>query len=121
MKRLFLLSTVLFLLCSCSNDDGLKPGQPDGENTAMIPHFYGMARLENPAPETRGVANTQKVWHKSMAKEKLTVKFLNGTERYQAQVKEVVREWEKAAGVRFNFVKDDQDALIRVGFDYIPA
>ena len=48
MKRLFLLSTVLFLLCSCSNDDGLKPGQPDGENTAMIPHFYGMARLENP-------------------------------------------------------------------------
>lgn len=121
MKRLFLLSTVLFLLCSCSNDDGLKPGQPDGENTAMIPHFYGMARLENPAPETRGVANTQKVWHKSMAKEKLTVKFLNGTERYQAQVKEVVREWEKAAGVRFNFVKDDQDALIRVGFDYIPG
>lgn len=121
MKRLFLLSTVLFLLCSCSNDDGLKPGQPDGENTAVIPHFYGMARLENPAPETRGVANTQKVWHKSMAKEKLTVKFLNGTERYQAQVKEVVREWEKAAGVRFNFVKDDQDALIRVGFDYIPG
>lgn len=121
MKRLFLLSTVLFLLCSCSNDDGLKPVQPDGENTAMIPHFYGMARLENPAPETRGVANTQKVWHKSMAKEKLTVKFLNGTERYQAQVKEVVREWEKAAGVRFNFVKDDQDALIRVGFDYIPG
>lgn len=121
MKRLFLLSTVLFLLCSCSNDDGLKPGQPDGENTAMIPHFYGMARLENPAPETRGVANTQKVWHKSMAKEKLTVKFLNGTERYQIQVKEVVREWEKAAGVRFNFVKDDQDALIRVGFDYIPG
>lgn len=121
MKRLFLLSTVLFLLCSCSNDDGFKPGQPDGENTAMIPHFYGMARLENPAPETRGVANTQKVWHKSMAKEKLTVKFLNGTERYQAQVKEVVREWEKAAGVRFNFVKDDQDALIRVGFDYIPG
>lgn len=121
MKRLFLLSTVLFLLCSCSNDDGLKLGQPDGENTAMIPHFYGMARLENPAPETRGVANTQKVWHKSMAKEKLTVKFLNGTERYQAQVKEVVREWEKAAGVRFNFVKDDQDALIRVGFDYIPG
>lgn len=121
MKRLFLLSTVLFLLCSCSNDDGLKPGQPDGENTAMIPHFYGMARLENPAPETRGVANTQKVWHKSMAKEKLTVKFLNGTERYQAQVKEVAREWEKAAGVRFNFVKDDQDALIRVGFDYIPG
>ncbi len=121
MKRLFLLSTVLFLLCSCSNDDGLKPGQPDGENTAVIPHFYGMARLENPVPETRGVANTQKVWHKSMAKEKLTVKFLNGTERYQAQVKEVVREWEKAAGVRFNFVKDDQDALIRVGFDYIPG
>ena len=121
MKRLFLLSTVLFLLCSCSNDDGLKPGRPDGENAAVIPHFYGMACLENPAPETRGVANTLKLWSKLIAKENLTVKFLNGTEDYRKLVKGTVKEWEKVAGVKFYFVPDNQDALIRIGFDYVPG
>ena len=119
MKRLFLLSTVLFLLCSCSNDDGLKPGQPDGENTAVIPHFYGMARLENPAPETRGVANVLKTWNRPIAEESLTVKFLNGTEYYRELVKGTVKEWEKVAGVKFYFVQDNEDALIRIGFDCV--
>ena len=33
-----------------------------------------------------------------------TVKFLNGSAGYQEYVKEVAKEWEKAAGVRFHFV-----------------
>lgn len=121
MKKLLFLSVVLFVLCGCSNDEMLKPDQPDDENTLFVPHFYGAALLENPAPGTRGVANTLKIWSKPMAEENLTVKFLNGTERYREFIEEVVKEWEKVAGVRFYFVKDNENALIRIGFDYVPG
>ena len=121
MKKLLFLSVVLFVLCGCSNDDKLKPGQPDNESTVFVPHFYGAARLENPAPETRGVANALKMWTKPVAEENLTVKFLNGTEYYRELVKETVKEWEKVAGVRFYFVNDNENALIRIGFDYVPG
>lgn len=121
MKKLLLLPVVLLMLCGCSNNDMVNPGQTDDETTAFVPHFYGAARLENPVAGTRGVANTLKIWSKPMAEENLTVKFLNGTERYREFVKEVVKEWEKAAGVKFYFVKDNEKAMIRVGFDYVPG
>ena len=121
MKKLLFLSAMLLVLFSCSNEEMLKPSQPDDENTAFVPHFYGAARLENPTPETRGVANTLKIWSKPIAEGNLTVKFLNGTERYREFVKEVVKEWEKVAGVKFYFVNDNENALIRVGFDYVPG
>ena len=95
MKKLLFLSVVLLVLCNCSHDEMLKPDQPDEGNPAFVPHFYGLASLENPAPETRGVANTLKIWSKPMAEENLTVKFLNGTERYREFIEEVVKEWEK--------------------------
>lgn len=121
MKKLLFLSVVLFVLCGCSNDEMLKPNQSDDENALFVPHFYGAALLEDPVPGTRGVANTLKIWSKPMAEENLTVKFLNGTERYREFVKEVVKEWEKVAGVRFYFVQDNEEAVIRVGFDYVPG
>lgn len=121
MKKLGLVTVLLLLLGSCSNDESPVPVQTEDENTAFVPHFYGMARLENLAPGTRGVANAQKVWQKSMAETGLTVKFLNGSDNYKALVERLVREWEKVAGVRFTFVAGDQDALIRVGFDYVPG
>lgn len=121
MKKLLLLPVVLLMLCGCSNNDMVNPGQTDDETAAFVPHFYGAARLENPVAGTRGVANTLKIWSKPMAEENLTVKFLNGTERYREFVKEVVKEWEKAAGVKFYFVKDNEKAMIRVGFDYVPG
>lgn len=121
MKKLLLLPVVLLMFCGCSNDDMVNPGQTDDETAAFVPHFYGAARLENPVAGTRGVANTLKIWSKPMAEENLTVKFLNGTERYREFVKDVVKEWEKAAGVKFYFVKDNEKAMIRVGFDYVPG
>ena len=41
MKKLLFLSVVLFVLCGCSNDEMLKPDQPDDENTLFVPHFTG--------------------------------------------------------------------------------
>ncbi|WP_298613615.1 hypothetical protein [uncultured Odoribacter sp.] len=121
MKKLWLITAVLLILCGCSNEDKFNLGQEDNETEAFVPYFYGAARLENPVVGTRGVANTLKVWSKPMAEENLTVKFLNGTESYRKFVKEVVKEWEKVAGVRFNFVKDNENAMIRIGFDYVPG
>lgn len=121
MKKLLLLSVVLFALAGCSKDETTDSGGQAAQDAAFAPHIYGVAMLENPAPETRGVANAMKVWSKPMAANNLTVKFLNGTDRYKAFVKEVAKEWEKAAGVRFIFIDNDKPATIRVGFDYVPG
>lgn len=119
MKRLFLLTMVLLVAAGCSKDETTSPGGPGGKDAIDPPHFYGMAMLDNPAPETRGVANKLKLWPTAIVQENLTVKFLNGIPEYRKFVMEVAKEWEKAAGVRFFFVDDDQEALIRIGFDYV--
>ena len=93
---------MLLLFAGCSKDETTSSGQAD-QTEAFVPHFYGAAMLNTPAPATRGVANAMKVWSKPMAANNLTVKFLNGSAGYQEYVKEVAKEWEKAAGVRFHF------------------
>lgn len=115
------MTMMLLVAAGCSRDEATLPGGSGNDPTVEPPHFYGMAMLENPAPQTRGVAVNFKVWSRPAAKNSLSVKFLNGTERYQSFVKEVVSEWTKAGGVRFHFVDSDQDALIRVGFDHVPG
>lgn len=120
MKKLLLLGVALFALCACNKDD--MDGTTIDRSTdakEVVPHFYGWMTLDDPAPETRGVANALKVWSKSIAKSHLTVKFLNGQESYRRFVKDVVKEWETYADVQFRFVDDDQDAIVRVGFDYV--
>lgn len=119
MKKLLLLSVALFALCACNKDnmDGTMNRPTDMKE--VVPHFYGWMTLDDPSSETRGVANAMKIWSKPIAKNHLTVKFLNGTESYQKFVKDVAKEWEKYADVKFKFVDDDQDAVVRVGFDYV--
>ncbi len=118
MKKLLLLGIVLLTLCACSKDDTDSAGNPS-QKREHAPHFYGWMTLDDPAPETRGVANGMKLWSKPVAKNHLTVKFLNGTDRNRQLVKDLVKEWEKYADVKFHFVSDDKDAVVRVGFDYV--
>lgn len=121
MKKFMLLSLVLFVFAGCSKDDTTSGDRPQDQTAQYVPHFYGAAMLENPAPSTRGVADQSKIWSKPFA-ERLTVKFLNGLPAYQEYVKETVKEWEKYAGVHFEFLNDNQeDAMVRVGFDYVPG
>lgn len=122
MKKLFYMTMMLLVAAGCSRDEATLPGGSGNDPTVEPPHFYGMAMLENPAPQTRGVAVNLKVWSRPAAQRSLSVKFINvssKTESFVAFVKDVVKEWEKAGGVRFHFVDNDQDALIRVGFDYV--
>lgn len=120
MKKFFFLSFLMLAVAGCSKEEAGDPAGPDRSGEKVAPHFYGCAMLENPAPQTRGVANKMKIWSKMMASDELTVKFLNGTPEFQAYVKEVSAEWEKYAGVRFRYVTDNtKDALIRIGFDYV--
>lgn len=121
MKKLLLLSVMLLAFAGCSRDETTSPGDPGDRETVDAPHFYGMAMLDNPATETRGIAINVKVWSKPAAENSLSVKFLNGSAAYRAFVQEVVKEWEKAGGVRFHFVDDNRDAMIRIGFDYVPG
>lgn len=120
MKKLFLLSMALLVFAGCNRDDATDGPLPEGRNEACAPHFYGAALPENPAPATRGVADQMKIWNKPFAGN-MTVKFLNGMDRYQQFVRETVREWEQAADVHFVFVDATQDAMVRIGFDYVPG
>lgn len=116
MKKLFILLMALFLLAACSREEITGGDRPDGHTAVPEPHFYGVAMLENPAPTTRGVANQLKVWNKTFVKN-LTVKFLDGEPGYQAFVREVAKEWENVADIRFVFVEPTEKALIRVAFN----
>lgn len=119
MKKLLLLSMAMVLFAGCSKDPTSEPVRPDAEGERSVPHFYGCAMLDTPSPSTRGVANKLKVWPTTMVANELTVKFLNGTTDNRQFVQEVAKEWEKAAGIRFIFVRDNEEAIIRVGFDYV--
>lgn len=117
MKKLFFLSMVLFAASGCVRDDGAGDGLRTKADADDVPHIYGMATLPD-APATRGVASTLRVWSKPAAKN-ITVKFLNGLESYQEYVKNVAAEWEKYADVKFVFVPDSVDAIVRIGFDLV--
>lgn len=117
MKKLFFLSMVLFAATGCVRDDGAGDGLRTKADADDVPHIYGMATLPD-APATRGVASTLRVWSKPAAKN-ITVKFLNGLESYQEYVKNVAAEWEKHADVKFVFVPDSVDAIVRIGFDLV--
>lgn len=121
MKRLLLLSLVLFVFAGCGKEEPASGDRPQDQTAQFIPHFYGAAMLENPASTTRGVADQSKIWSKPFA-EKLTVKFLNGLPSFQEYVKETAKEWEKYAGVHFEFLDSNQgDAMVRIAFDYVPG
>lgn len=120
MKKLFFLTMALFVFASCSKDELPDGDRPQGQTVQNVPCIYGIATLENAASATRGVADQSKIWSKPFA-ENLTVKFLNGSATYRDFVKQTVKEWEKAAGVRFTFVSDTKDAMIRVGWDFVPG
>lgn len=117
MKKLFFLSMVLFAATGCVRDDGAGNGLRTKADADDVPHIYGMATLPD-APATRGVASTLRVWSKPAAKN-ITVKFLNGLDSYQEYVKNVAAEWEKHADVKFVFVPDSVDAIVRIGFDLV--
>lgn len=61
MKKLMLLSVVLLAFAGCSRDETTSPGGPGDLEAVDAPHFYGMAMLDNPATETRGIAINVKV------------------------------------------------------------
>ncbi len=120
MKKIVLLFTLLLGAISCINDIEAPQENVELENSVR-PHFYGYARPYGNQPQTRGVANMEKLWSKVMAEEYLTVKFLNGSDSYKNFVKETAKEWEAYGGFRFEFIDDDSEesANIRVGFDYV--
>lgn len=79
MKKFLLLLGTMFLLASCTKEEETMTASQQPDMAAIAPPIYGYAMLKD-VPETRGVANKMKVWNKTMAREELSVKFLNGSE-----------------------------------------
>ena len=62
---------------------------------------------------TRGLADNYYLWNNGQT---IRVKFLSGSPALQQQIKNIAREWENHANLRFEFVTDG-DANIRVNLD----
>lgn len=118
MKRLYLMLAVALIASACAKGEFIQDDLNLSDNTDL--HFYGYAMLPDEYnAATRGVAQSTKLWDESTRVEGLTVKFLNGSTDYQEFVKEVAQEWAEVCGVRFKFVSNTQDAIIRIGFDMV--
>lgn len=115
-KTLLFLSSLIFLLTGCSNDD-LDMNSDSG--TKHIPsenvRWYGTKRITE--PQTRGVADGSKRWN---AESGIFIKFLNTPSDPQliGKIKTIASEWEQYAGINFHFVDQDIKTPVRIAFDW---
>jgi serralysin len=61
--------------------------------------------------KTRGLADNYYLWDNGQT---LKVKFLSGSKMLQDRVTKLAKVWETHANIKFNFVKPDEEAHIRV-------
>lgn len=120
MKKLFVMTMVLLVAAGCSRDEAVSRTDRTKGSGYSAP-FLRNGDARRPLAGNMRCCGQSKVWSRPAAQRSLTVKFLNGSDSYQSFVKEVASEWEKACGVRFHYVNNDRDALIRVGFDRVPG
>ncbi|GEM_PF-6985943 len=108
---LFIFAAMLvFSLSSCNNDEQQGMGNPYGSETEK-PHFHGVKQ----APETKGVAQRDKMWANGTV---ITVKLLEDPFNLQQEIISYAQEWEQYANISFRFVGADENALVRIGFNW---
>lgn len=118
MKKIyFLLTCLIVAFVSCTNED-LNTENGEVLNSRSPEHsirWYGTKTLDS--PQTKGVADQSKLWN---ANTPIRVKFLNEPEdpAILEKIETYAKEWEKYAGIRFDFVPDNEEAVVRIGFDW---
>ena len=115
-KTLFLLTCIigLLFLVSCSKDESYSSSENNIKSTKI--RWYG---VNNPTdePAIRGVADKSKLWNKEAG---ITIKFINTpTDTIMIdKIKSIAAEWRQYAGIRFNFVDSNENASVRIAFNW---
>ncbi|WP_422089469.1 M12 family metallopeptidase [Tenacibaculum ovolyticum] len=115
MKKLNLIKLVLataisFLLYNCeSNSEDVLEVEPVADVEVASMCFSDMKKAEG--GKARAVSYPSKHWVNGQT---IRVKFLSGTTRFQAKVKEYASEWEKYANIKFQWVSSNSPADIKI-------
>lgn len=112
MKKLFLLLTgILVFFVSCNQNEDLIENEAI-EKQIKTPRLYALKRSEM---LTRSVANSDVLWENGQT---IRVKFLNGTVSQHNLVKQYSIEWLEYANLEFEFVDENDDADVKIAFDW---
>lgn len=116
-KMLLFLITIAAILSfsSCNNDDF---DLENGVNTHPTKvRWYGVKTTNTNDVSTRGVSDKAKLWNPQAG---IAIKFINNPADADMieRIKTIASEWEKYAGIRFNYVDSDLNASVRIAFDW---
>lgn len=117
MKFNLSVLVLLFLtMFSCNNaDDNIQSSDnlDYGKSILTTNRYYGVkTSKEN---NLKGVAQKDNLWYNGTT---LTVSFLNDPYGKSSFIKDVVKDLEEYVNIKFDFVNSNEDAIIRVGFDW---
>ena len=117
MKKTFFFLTCIIGLLSlvgCSKDESYSSSENNIKSTKI--RWYG---VNNPTdePTTRGVADEIKLWNQKVG---IPIKFINNPANTDMieKIKGIATEWENYAGIKFNFVDKNENAAVRIAFDW---
>lgn len=118
MKKKNILWSILGLLlvlvsCSQDLDEAMPTSSTQQQRSVATNHFYGTVAASQTA--TRGIAQLDKVWRAGTT---IKVKLLNDPYNMADKIKEAAMEWEEYANIKFRFVEANEDAHVRIGFDW---
>lgn len=116
MKNLtyvYILS-ILALFMSCSNEEDYSGSNTNGKTKSERNYVFGYKTTKGDI-ETRAAIHTSFEWSQNSS---ISIKFLNGTDLAKDKVKSVSMQWTNLINLKFNFVDDNENADVRIGFNY---
>lgn len=115
MDRVFpFIMSLLLLLVGCNSED--KYLDDDTSIVSNQIRWYGIQLPQE--SQTRGVANGTKLWEQ---KANISIKLLNlpYNRALVDSLKLAAQEWEKYCNIHFDFVRGDEDADVRIAFNWM--
>lgn len=108
--------SILAFLTSCNNEDeSVGVNQRTNSLARQIDYVFAYKTKSNTGLETRAGVNKRQLWENG---DTIRVKFLNGSVAARNKVKEVSVEWSQYANIDFEYVGDNDEADVKVAFQW---
>jgi hypothetical protein len=122
MKKIITLMLLgMFMFGACTEDMTDMPPQTADEDVQFeilkTDRLYAVKKPKKTEGPQYAVAVTDKLW---AYEDTIRIKFLNGGPAIRAKVVEYGSEWQEYINLTFEYVDDNADADVKIGFDYDP-